>query len=320
MKIVVLDGHTENPGDLSWAELESMGELFVYERTPVDDTAEIIRRIADCEVVITNKTPLSAHTINACPNIRYIGLLSTGYNIADAKAARARNIPITNIPAYSTAAVAQFTAALLLELCHHVGHHNSAVKEGRWSACADFCFWDTPLTELAGKTMGIIGFGRIGMATAAIARALGMQVLAYNRSTTDEGKALATYVDIDTLYAKSDVISLHIPLFPETEGMINKDAISKMKKGALLINTARGALVNEQDLADALKSGKLAGAGLDVMAQEPPPPDSPLLNVDNCIITPHIAWASHESRARLMGIAAQNLRSFLDGTPQNVVN
>lgn len=320
MNIVILDGYTENPGDLSWADFEKLGQLTVYDRTAQDDRAEIIRRIGAAEVVITNKTPLDRQTIEACPAIRYIGVLATGYNIVDTDAARERGIPVTNIPDYGTMAVAQFTIALLLEVCHHIGHHSVAVHAGRWEQSADFTFWDYPLIELAGKTLGLIGFGRIGQMTAQVARTLGMRVLAFDDHESDAGRALADYVPLDTLLAQSDVISLHCPLTPQTQGIINATTIAQMKDGAILINTARGPLVVEADLAQALNSGKLAAAAVDVVSREPIAGDNPLLQAKNCIITPHIAWASKESRARLMDIAVENLAAFLQGNPRNVVN
>ncbi len=320
MKIVILDGYTENPGDLSWDGFSALGELTVYDRTPPSDTAEIIRRIGDAEVVITNKTPLPAGIIDSCPSIRYIGLLSTGYNVVDLDSTRARGIPVTNIPAYGTEAVGQFAIALLLEICHRIGHHDAAVHQGRWAASADFCFWDYPLIELAGKTMGIIGFGRIGQVTGRIAKALSMNVIAHDATETDSGREIATYVSLDELLTRSDVISLHCPLLPSTEGIINAATIAQMKDGVILINNARGPLIVESDLTEALKSGKVAAAGLDVVSAEPIRPDNPLLTAPNCIITPHIAWASKESRSRLMDIAVENLQGYLQGKTRNVVN
>ena len=318
MKIVVLDGYTENPGDLSWEGFAQLGGLTVYDRTPAN---QIVERIGGAEIVITNKTPLSADTLAQCPNIRYIGVLATGYNVVDVEAAKARNISVTNIPTYGTQAVAQFTIALLLELCHHIGAHSDAVKRGDWSRCEDFCFWNYPLIELDGKTMGIIGFGKIGRATARIAQALGMRVLAYD-SYHDETMVTETcrYAELEELLSQSDVIALHCPLFPATQGIINKDTIAKMKDGVLLVNTSRGPLIVEQDLATALNSGKVAGAACDVISTEPIQPDNPLLTAKNSIITPHIAWAPKESRQRLMNIAVENLQAFLKGQPVNVVN
>ena len=320
MQIVILDGYTENPGDLSWAGLEALGELTVFDRTPKDDPEEIIRRIGGAEIVFTNKTPLTAQIFARCPQIRYVGLLSTGYNIADIDAARRRGIPVTNIPSYGTDAVAQAAMALLLEITNQVGRHAAAVRQGRWSACEDFCFWDTPLMELSGKTMGVIGFGRIGQAMGRIARAFGMEVLAAGSRPTEQGQAIARYVSLDELYARADVISLHCPLSPQTERMINEHSIAKMKDGVILLNTGRGQLICEDALAQALRSGKVRAAGLDVLSQEPPDADNPLLTAPNCFITPHIAWAARESRQRLMDTAVDNLRQFLNGTPVHVVN
>ena len=317
MKIVILDGYTENPGDLSWEGFAALGELTVYERTAA---ADIVPRIGDAEIVYTNKTPITAETLAACPKLRYIGLLATGYNVVDVAAAKARGVAVTNIPTYGTAAVAQFAIAMLLEICHHVAHHSDAVHAGRWTANPDWCFWDYPLIELDGKTMGIIGFGRIGQATGRIARALGMRVLAYDSRPSDAGRAIAKYVPLDELLANSDVISLHCPLFPETEGIVNKANIARMKDGVILLNNSRGPLVVEQDLSDALNSGKVYAAGLDVVSTEPIRPDNPLLKAKNCFITPHISWAPRESRQRLMDIAVENLRAFLAGAPVNVVN
>lgn len=320
MKIVVLDGYTENPGDLSWDGLAALGELTVYDRTPLSDTAEIIRRIGDAEVVFTNKTPLTREVLDACPSVKFISVLATGYNIVDTAAAKEKGIPVTNVPTYGTASVGQFAIALLLEICHHVAHHDKAVHEGRWASCPDFCFWDYPLIELDGKTIGIIGFGRIGQTTGKIASALGMRVLAYDTYQSESGKAIGTYTDLDTLLKESDVIALHCPLFPATERIINKDTIAKMKDGVILLNNSRGPLVNEQDLADALNAGKVAAAGLDVVSTEPIRSDNPLLTAKNCIITPHISWAPKESRQRIMDCAIENVKAYLNGAPVNVVN
>jgi len=317
MKIVVLDGYTENPGDLSWAQLEELGELTVYDRTPAD---KVIERIGDAEIVLTNKTPITGETMQACPNMKFISVLATGYNIVDCAAAKERGIPVCNVPTYGTASVAQFAIALLLEVCHHVAHHDRAVHEGRWESNPDWCFWDYPLIELAGKTMGIIGLGRIGQATARIAKALGMRVIATDSVHSEAGAQAAEYVELDALLAQSDVIALHCPLFPETQGIINKNTIAKMKDGVIIINNSRGQLVVEQDLADALNSGKVYAAGLDVVSTEPIRGDNPLLSAKNCIITPHISWAPKESRMRIMDTSAENLRAFLAGSPINVVN
>jgi len=319
MEIIVLDGYTENPGDLSWRGFEDLGRLTVYDRTPPGDQAEIIKRVGNAEIVITNKTPISAAVIDACKGIRYIGVLATGYNVVDVEAAKAKNITVCNIPTYGTNAVGQFAIALLLEICHHIGRHDEAVHNGRWESCPDFCFWDYPLIELAGKTMGIVGFGRIGQVTGKIAKALGMDVIAYDEYPTDTGKSIAGYAGLDELLKKSDVISLHCPLTPSTEGIINRNSIAKMKDGVILINNSRGPLIVEQDLADALNSGKVYAAGLDVVSSEPIKGDNPLLTAKNCIITPHISWAPLESRKRLMDIAVENLRAFLAGMPVNMV-
>ena len=320
MKIVVLDGYTENPGDLSWEELGKLGELTVYDRTSLTDEAEAIARIGDAEIVFTNKTPITRKVLDACPGIRFISLLATGYNCVDYAYAREKGIPVTNVPTYGTASVGQFAIALLLEICHHIGHHDASVHAGNWERCADWCYWDYPLIELAGKTMGIIGFGRIGQTTGRIARAMGMEVLAYDSHPSDAGRAIAEYVDLDALLARSDVVALHCPLFPETEGIINRETIAKMKDGAILLNNSRGPLVVEQDLADALNAGKLAAAGLDVVSTEPIRGDNPLLQAKNCIITPHISWAPKESRQRIMDCAVSNVKAFLSGSPVNVVN
>ena len=320
MKIVVLDGYTENPGDLSWGALEALGELTVYDRTSLTDEAEIISRIGDAEAVYTNKTPITRHIIDACPNMGFIGVLATGYNVVDYVYAREKNIPVCNIPTYGTAAVGQFAIAMLLEICHHVAHHSEAVHQGRWESNADWCFWDYPLIELVDKTMGIIGFGRIGQQTGRIAKAMGMNILAYDSFQSDSGREIGTYVDLDTLLAQSDVIAIHCPLFPETQGIINKETIAKMKDGVILLNNSRGPLIVEQDLADALNSGKVYAAGLDVVSTEPIRGDNPLLQAKNCIITPHISWAPKESRQRIMDCAVSNLQAYQNGAPVNVVN
>ena len=318
MKIVVLDGYTLIPGDISWEGLEALGEVTVYDRTKPE---EVVERIGDAEVVYTNKTPITRDTLDQCGNIRFIGVLATGYNIIDIEAAKEKGIPVSNIPTYGTAAVSQFAIALLLELCHHIGEHSDAVKNGEWTSNPDWCFWKYPLVELAGKTMGIVGFGRIGQDTGKIAQALGMKVLAFDAYKRPELESeTCRYADLDTLLAESDVISLHCPLFPDTEGIINKDTIAKMKTGVMIINDSRGPLIVEEDLRDALNSGKVAGAALDVVSTEPIKMDNPLLSAKNVILTPHIAWAPKESRQRLMDIAVENLQCFVDGTPQNVVN
>lgn len=317
MKIVVLDGYTENPGDLSWDGLRALGELTVYDRTRPEEAAS---RIQDAEIIVTNKVPVTRALLDQCTGIRYVSVLATGYNVVDLKAASERGIPVSNVPAYSTAAVGQFTIGMLLEICCQIGFHDRSVHNGDWAACPDFCYWKTPLIELAGKTMGIIGFGSIGRQTGAIARAMGMQVLATGSRPCDEGRAIAEYVDLDTVLRQSDVISLHCPLFPETTGIINKDTIAKMKDGVIILNMARGPMIVEEDLAQALNSGKVYAAGMDVVSQEPIRADNPLLTAKNCFITPHIAWASRECRQRIMDITEQNIRSFLEGNVRNRVN
>lgn len=317
LKIVVLDGYTLNPGDLSWERLEELGELDLYDRTPKD---KILERIGSAEIVFTNKTPLGRDVFEKLPGLKYIGVLATGFNVVDVDVAKEFGITVTNVPDYGTMAVAQFTFALLLELCHHVWEHNLAVRSGEWSRSADFCFYKYPLIGLEGKTLGIIGFGRIGRAVANIARAFGMNVLAYGRNKNTIAESGIRFAEFDELLAESDVITLHCPLTESTRGMINKNTISRMKDGAMLINTARGPIINEADLAEALNNGKLAGAAVDVVSREPIREDNPLLRAKNCIITPHIAWAPKETRERLMKIAVENLRSFLDGNPVNVVN
>ncbi len=317
MKTVVLDGYTENPGDLSWDELGKLGDLTVYDRTLSN---QIIERIGDAQAVFTSEAVIGKEVMDACKNLEFISVLSTGYNTVDVEYAKEKGIVVCNIPTYGTDSVAQFAIALLLEVCHHIGHHDQAVKGGRWKESPDWCFWDFPLIELAGKTMGIIGFGRIGQRTGAIARALGMRVLAYGGHEAEAGRAIAEYVSLEELLRRSDVISLHCPLTDSTKGMINKDAIAKMKDGVILINNARGALIVEKDLADALNSGKVYAAGLDVVSTEPIKGDNPLLKAKNCIITPHISWAPKEARQRIMDMSVENLKQFLNGTPVNVVN
>lgn len=317
MKIVILDGYTENPGDLSWSGFEAIGETIVYDRTPAD---QIVSRIGDAEIVIVNKTPLSEEVFQECPSIRYVGVLATGYNIVDVEAAKKRGIPVCNIPTYGTTAVAQMTMALLLEVCHHAAEHSMAVKAGEWTNNVDWCFWNYPLIELSGKTMGIIGFGRIGQIVGKLARAFGMQVIAYDEHQSESGKEIVDYVALDELLARSDVISLHCPLFESTKGIINRENIGKMKDGVIILNTSRGPLIEEDALAEALESGKVYAAGLDVVSTEPIREDNPLLKCNNAIITPHIAWAPKESRQRLMDIAVDNLIAFVKGEPKNVVN
>lgn len=317
MKIVVLDGYTLNPGDLDWEQFKALGDFETHDRTP---QAQTVERARDAEVVLTNKTVLDHAVIAALPRLRYIGVLATGYNVVDIKAARERGIPVCNVPEYGTANVAQAVFALLLELTNRTGHHAQTVREGRWTATTDFCYWDFPLLELSGLTLGIVGCGRIGRAVARIGHAFGMKVLASVRRTMRNAGDETRFVDLDTLFRESDVVTLHCPLTPETKELINAARLAQMKRTAFLINTARGGLVNEADLADALNHDRLAGAGLDVLSVEPPPADNPLLRAKNCVITPHIAWATRDARARLMQVAADNLRVWLRGQPQNVVN
>ena len=314
MKITILDGHALNPGDLSWDQIKQFGELTYYDRTENEELT--IQRIGDSEIILLNKVPITRNVLEHCPNIKLICVLATGYNVVDCQAAAERGIPVCNVPGYGTDAVAQFTFALLLELCHRVGLHSDSVHNGEWSACPDFCYWKTPQMELAGKTMGIIGYGAIGQAVGKIATALGMNILAYSR-TQRPGHS---YVDLDTLLAESDVISLHCPLFPENTGLINQETIAKMKDGAILLNTARGGLINEQAVSDALCSGKLRGFAGDVVTTEPIPASSPLLGAPNCILTPHMAWAPIESRQRILDATEENIRAFLSNKPHNVVN
>ena len=320
MKIVVLDGYTENPGDLSWEGLAQLGELVVYDRTSYEESPLIAQRIGDAEIVVTNKTPISAQTIDSCPNLKAVAVLATGYNVVDYKYAGERNIPVINVPTYGTQIVGQFAVSLLLEIFSHIGHHDKTVKEGKWEHNIDWCYWDYPLIELYGKTAGIVGLGRIGKATARILGALNMKVLAYDAYQSEDGRKVAEYVDLDTLYAQSDVIFLHCPLFAENKEMINKDSIARMKDGVIIINNSRGGLVHEQDLADALNSGKVYAAGLDVVSTEPIKGDNPLLTAKNCIITPHISWAAQAARQRIMDITVDNIKAFIDGHPVNVVN
>jgi len=320
MKIVVLDGYTLNPGDLSWSGFEEFGELVVHDRT--DFLPEkVIEAIGDAEIIFTNKTPLPKVVLENAPSVKYIGVLATGYDVVDIDAAREQDVIVTNIPIYGTTAVAQFTLALILELCHHIGEHSRAVFKGDWTRNPDFSFWNYPLVELAGKTLGIIGFGRIGQATANIAQAFGMNILAYNGcQNQDLENDTCKYVLLDELLSTSDIISLHCPLLDSTKGIINKDNIAKMKNSVMIINTSRGPLIVEEDLREALESDKVAGAAVDVVSSEPIAANNPLLKAKNCIITPHIAWAPKESRARLMNTAVENLKAFINGNPINVVN
>lgn len=316
VRIVVLDGYTLNPGDLSWAAFEALGRLNVYDRTPA---GEVIQRIGAADCVLTNKTPLPEEVFMACPSIRYVGVLATGYDIVDLQAAARRAVTITNVPSYGTEAVAQFAIAMLLEIASRVGQHARAVHEGRWENAPDFCFWEAPLMELHGKTLGIIGLGRIGRATARIAAALGLEVIASDSNPAADSTTTIPAVSLDTLLRCSDVIALHCPLTEETRGIINAASLSKMKDGVIILNNSRGDLIVEQDLANALNRGKVRAAAVDVVSTEPIRADNPLLQAKNCIITPHISWASVESRRRLMEIAANNLRLFLEGAPVNVV-
>lgn len=320
MKIVVLDGYTENPGDLSWDRLKDLGDVRIYDRTSYEESPVIAERIGDADIVITNKTPISRETIDKCPNMKMIAFLATGYNAADYEYAKQKGIPVVNVPTYGTQIVGQYAVGLLLEICAHYGHHDETVKAGKWTDCEDWCYWDYPMIELYGKTAGIIGLGKIGRQTAKILNAMSMKVLAYDSFQNEEGKALAEYVGLEELFARSDVIFLHCPLFPSTEGIINKDNIAKMKDGVILINNSRGQLVVEQDLADALNSGKVYAAGLDVVSTEPIKADNPLLKAKNTIITPHISWAAQAARQRIMDITINNVKAFIEGKPINVVN
>ena len=318
MKIVVLDGYTLNPGDLSWEGLEKLGNLTVFDRTPPD---KVLERAADADIIFTNKTPLGGEVLNQLPNLKFIGVLATGYNIIDTDTARKKGVVVTNVPGYSTASVVQLTFALLLELTLHVQRHSDSVMDGKWARSADFCFWDFPLIELADKTIGIIGFGSIGEKVADVATAFGMNVIGSRRHRTDQShRKNFKWADIPELLAESDVVSIHTPLLPETKGLMNKEMIGLMKPSAFLLNTSRGPLVVDQDLADALNGGMLAGAGIDVLSTEPPAADNPLFSAKNCLITPHIAWATKEARTRLMAITVDNLVRFIDGNPVNIVN
>ncbi len=317
MKIVILEGHAVNPGDLSWDVLNQFGDVTVYPRTPYEQAAE---RIGDAPIVLINKTNFDAALMDACPNLKLICVLATGYNVVDCQAAKERGIIVCNVPAYSTNSVAQFTFALLLELCHQVGAHSQAVHRGDWSNCPDFCFWYTPQMELTGKTLGIIGFGSIGQTVAKIAKTFGLHVIAYSRSIREEGKALAEYVSLDELLARSDIISLHCPMTPETSKIINAATIEKMKDGVILLNTARGGVIDEDAVALALGTGKISGYGADVVSAEPISPLNPLLTAPNTILTPHMAWAPTEARQRIINITKQSVEGFINGKPVNAVN
>ena len=316
MKIVILDGKGINPGDLSWECFDKFGTVEVYDKTPTAE--ETIARLQGATVAVTNKTPIDGAILDACPDVKLICVLATGYNVIDCAAARERGVPVCNVPDYGTSAVSQFAFGLLLEICHQIGHHNKLVHEGAWTACPSFCFWDTPQMELAGKTMGIIGFGRIGQATGRIAKAFGMEVLACSR-TRYEGMDVE-YVELEELLARADVISIHCPLTEKTQGLINRETIAKMKDGAILINTSRGPILCEAAVKEALISGKLRYAAVDVACVEPIPADSPLLSAPNCIITPHMAWAPAESRQRILQSTVRSIDAFLAGSPVNAVN
>lgn len=318
MKIVVLDGYTLNPGDLSWDGLKALGELEVYDRTPVD---KVVERSLDAEIIFTNKTPVSAAAIQQLPGLKFIGVLATGYNIVDVDAAKAKGILVSNVPGYGTSSVVQMTFALLLELTLRVQRHSDAVMEGKWSVSPDFCFWDYPLVELAGKTIGIIGFGTIGRQVGDVATAFGMNILGNSRTRQDQShRKNFRWADLPELLRESDVVSIHCPLFQETKGLINRESLQAMKRSAYLINTSRGPIVIDEDLAEALNKGIIAGAGIDILSVEPPHKDNPLFGAKNCIITPHIAWATKEARARLMSTSVNNLTAYMSGHPVNVVN
>jgi glycerate dehydrogenase len=317
MKIVVLDGYTLNPGDLSWDELYTLGDVVIYDSTPYE---KILERAVEAEILITNKTPLTKEILNNLPDVKYIGVLATGYNIVDIAEAKRRNITVTNVPAYSTMSVAQLTFALLLELCHHVQKHSDSVMSGKWAQSPDFSYSDYPLIELAGKTFGIIGFGTIGKKVADIASVFGMNVIAASRHQTDQPERKNfRWASVNEVMEQADVVSIHCPLLPETTGLINAESLRRMKKSAFLLNTSRGPVVVEEDLAFALNNHIIAGAGIDVLSVEPPMIDNPLFKAKNCIITPHIAWATKEARIRLMSIAVNNLAAFFSGKPVNVV-
>ncbi|MFS1001501.1 D-2-hydroxyacid dehydrogenase [Enterococcus casseliflavus] len=319
MKIVVLDGYALNPGDLSWQGFEELGEVTVYDRTSYTDKQEIIERIGDAEAILTNKTPITADVLKACPQLTYIGVLATGYNVVDLAAAKEQGITVTNIPSYSTNAVAQATFALLLEVTNQVGHHNRSVHQGDWQTSKDFSYWQTPLMELAGKTIGLIGYGAIAQTVATIAHAFQLKVIYFNHRPKPAQADWAKQVSLAELYQEADIISLHVPQFPETEKMIDRTALAQMKSSAILINTARGGLIDEGAVAEALQTGQIAALAADVVSKEPIAADNPLLQAPNCYLTPHIAWAPVETRRRLMGIAVANLSGFKAGTPQNVV-
>lgn len=317
MKLVILDGYSLNPGDLSWDALLALADCAIYDRTQEE---EIIARARDAEIILTNKAPLRASTLPRLPSLKYVGVLASGYDVVDIEAARLQNIAVTNVPEYSTRSVAQMVFALLLELSNHVAVHAEAARQGEWSRNPDWCYRKTPMTELADKVMGVVGYGRIGRQVAEIARAMGMRVMATSARMPATIPPETEWTTLDQILSRADVVSLHCPLTPATRGVIDADRISLMKPLAFMINTARGALIVEQDLAEALNSGRLAGAALDVLTDEPPSPSNPLLTARNCIVTPHIAWATYEARARLIQAAVENLRAWMCGRPQNVVN
>ena len=318
MKLVVLDGYTLNPGDLNWEGMKKFGDLEVHDRTP---ESLIVERCQGAEIIFTNKTPLQESTLSQLPDLKYIGVLATGYNVVDVDYAKTRGIVVANVPGYGTASVVQMTFALLLELCQHVQSHSDSVRQGDWAASPDFCYWNYPLIELEGKTIGIIGFGSIGQKVADIATAFGMNIIGFSRTRSDQShRKNFKWAELNELLKESDVVSVHCPLFPETQGIINKDSLRLMKRTAFFLNTSRGPLMIDQDLADALNEGIIAGAGIDVLSVEPPSADNPLFKAKNCLITPHIAWATKEARSRLMGIAENNLSSFLNQKPINIVN
>lgn len=318
MKIVILDGYTLNPGDLNWDELKKLGDVSIYDRTPVE---KVVEHAKGAEILFTNKTQVSGDAINDLPDLKFIGVLATGYNIVNTEAAKAKSIIVANVPGYGTASVVQMTFALLLELCLHVQKHSDVVMEGKWAKSADWCFWDHPLVELAGKTIGIIGFGSIGQKVGDVATAFGMNIIGNSRNWKDQShRPNFRWAEVPELLAESDVVSIHCPLFPETKGLINKESLQTMKRSAFLLNTSRGPIMVDQDLADALNNDVIAGAGIDVLSVEPPSKDNPLFTAKNCIITPHIAWATKEARSRLMDTTVSNLSAFLNGNPVNVVN
>ncbi len=318
MKIVILDGYTLNPGDLNWDGFKKLGDVTVHDRTPAD---KVVERASDAEIVFTNKTPVSEDALNHLPELKFIGVLATGYNIVNTEVAKQRGVIVSNVPGYGTTSVVQMTFALLLELCLHVQRHSDAVMDGKWARSADWCFWDYPLVELAGKTIGIIGFGRIGQQVGDVASAFGMNIIGSSRTQTDQShRRNFQWADVPQLLEQSDVVSIHCPLFPETKGLINKESLQRMKRSSFLLNTSRGPIIVDEDLADALNNDVIAGAGIDVLSVEPPSKDNPLFKAKNCIITPHIAWATKEARERLMEITVNNLTAFLNGSPVNVVN